>query len=446
MIDKNILSRAYDAWTRMGPMRTDRLRHKRYTYGDQWSDIVHDRFGRAIPESEMIIRSGQRPLTNNLIRRVVKAIIGHYRTTADQAGTYGHPAPVYAPGNDLAELDSRMLEEYLISGCAIQRVVAEKRPVGRGVWVDNVSIDRFFVEDFRDPRGHDITMLGMLHDMTPGEVVARFSHGERARGRRVAAHYGSLGDIGLSGGGVDGDFYVARRGRWRVIEVWTLEPREVAVNLDRTTDAVTPTGDGERASRWQLDFKWHCRWLTPKGEILDEYDSPYAHATHPFVLKFYPLTDGEVHSFVEDIIEQQHYINRVIVMIDKMLDSSAKGVLLFPESQKPSSLSWEDISNCWSSPDAILPITDRSAHLPQQITTAGGDAGAHRLLELELRLMEDTSGVSGTLLGDTRDMPSNAGSALFEGQVRQSASALADIVDTFRSFTQARDAKALHTV
>ena len=422
----NYLQQAHAAWANHSARRARRQRYKRYTYGDQWSDIVHDRHGRAISEAQLIRRSGQIPLSNNLIRRMIKAIIGQYRTGVDQQQPYDNLDPRLTCLNDLAEMDSRMLEEFLISGCAIQRVSNDVRPSGSGVWIDNVSPDRFFVEDFRDPRGTDITLLGMLHDMTPGEVISRFSHGDRARGRRIADHYGAIDDDPLWLEGKDaGDFFTAPRGRWRVIECWQLVPAD--------------TGD---ANNMSLQFKWHCRWLTPKGYVLSESDSPWSHGSHPFVLKFYPLTDGEVHSFVEDVIEQQHYINRVIVLMDKMLDSSAKGVLLFPVGQKPSNVTWEDIANNWASPDGIIPITDRTSHLPQQINSTAGDVGAHRLLEMQLKLFEDTSGVSSTLLGNTSSIPANGGSALFEAQLRQANASLADLMATFTAWRRDRDLKA----
>lgn len=423
----NYLQQARQAWDAHEGARRRRLRYKRYSYGDQWSDMVRDHRGRLMREAEMIRLSGQQPLTNNLIRRMIKAIIGRWRSLCAETRRYDGVDTAARDLNDLVELDCRMLEEFLISGCAIQRVSDDCRPTGSGVWVDNVSPDNFFVEDFRDPRGHDISLLGMLHDMTPGEVSARFCGGDRARAAAIAAHYKALDGHGVwpaDDGGVQ--FDRARRGRWRVIELWTLEPLERAVH--------------EGDAPWGLDFRWHCRWMSPTGLVLAEYDSPWEHASHPFVLRFYPLTDGEVHPFVEDVIDGQHYINRVMVLMDKMLDSSAKGVLLFPEGQKPKSVSWDDIANNWASPDGIIPITDRTLHLPQQINSAASDSSAHRLLELELKLFEDTSGVSAPLMGQGAT-GSNGGSALFEAQVRQATSALSDVLETFAAFIGSRDAK-----
>jgi hypothetical protein len=162
-----------------------------------------------------------------------------------------------------------------------------------------------------------------------------------------------------------------------------------------------------------------------------------ATGTHPFVVKYYPLTDGEVHPFVEDVIDQQRYINRLIVLIDRMMGASAKGVLLFPVDQKLPGYSWDEVCRRWSAADGVIPISGRSNTLPQQVTGNGADAGAHKLLEIELKLFEDVSGVSDALLGKT---PSgNVGQSVYESQIANSTIALADIFDTFNAFTQQRD-------
>ena len=82
-----------------------------------------------------------------------------------------------------------------------------------------------------------------------------------------------------------------------------------------------------------------------------------AHRSHPFAVKFYPLTDGEIHSFVEDVIDQQKAINRLMVQIDHIMATSAKGVLLFPLDQKPADIDWRDISERWAQPDGVIPVT-----------------------------------------------------------------------------------------
>lgn len=79
----NILACAHRAWQAGGTFRSCRDRYKRYTYGDQWSDPVTWE-GTTVPEREAILRSGRRPMVNNLIRQLVKSVVGHFRTRSSE--------------------------------------------------------------------------------------------------------------------------------------------------------------------------------------------------------------------------------------------------------------------------------------------------------------------------------------------------------------------------
>ncbi len=426
-----MIDTAYRAWLAGARFRARRERYKRFTYGDQWSDIVEDAEGRLMREDRLIRLSGKRPVTNNLIRQLVKNIVGRYRTRCAEAAVYAGPhIGKLAKRNALAELDSRLIEEYLISGCAIQRIVAEPRFRGDGVWIDNVDPRAFFANKFCDPRGWDIELIGMLHDMTFPELVNRFAGGKTAREEELRHLYSpestpdmpdmTIGEA-LDGGG---NFYrSADPNRFRVIEVWSFDARKDA--------------DPDCASR---SFAWHCRWLAPDGTVLSEYDSPYAHRSHPFAVKFYPLTDGEIHSFVEDVIDQQKAINRLMVQIDHIMATSAKGVLLFPLDQKPADIDWRDISERWAQPDGVIPVTGRGAQMPSQVVTNTSGTGAYQLLQLQMKLFEDVSGVSEALLG--KGLTGARGSELYESQLRNATVALADLFDSFSSFIEERNDKA----
>lgn len=428
----SVFETAYKAWVSGGELRQRRNRYKNYTYGDQWCDMVRDCNGRYIREDRLLETGGAKPLKNNLIRQLVKSVVGRYRTQSAENGAYGSSDIAdIARQNSLAELDSRLLEEFLISGCAVQRIVEERRWEGCGVWIDNVSLPRFFVNAFSDPRGHDIDLIGMLHDMTMPEIVNRFAGGSKARAEKLRRIYTSaendaaIGHVAELGESSDPDdfFRSSQPGRYRVIEVWTFDCRERAGN------------------KAQMDFRWHCRYMAPDGSLLAEFDSPYKHGSHPFAIKFYPLTDGEVHSFVEDVIDQQRHINRLIVMLDKMMTFSAKGVLLFPVDQMVDNVKWSDITSVWAHSDGVIPITGRGTHLPQQVVANTGGSGAYQLLELQMKLFEDISGVGNALLG--RSDVNARGAEMLDSQVRNGTIALADLFDTFTSFTEARNRKAL---
>ncbi len=457
----DILNLAFNAWIAGTELRQRRQRYKRYTYGRQWDDIVLTPNGEVMDEGSYASQSGRHPLTNNLIRQLVKCVIGNFRSSILENDPAAE-APVddaTARRNSLTELDCRMLEEFLISGCAIQRVVAEKRMNGCGVWVDNVSPESFFVNRFIDPRGLDIELVGMLHSMSMREVLMRFGKSDGKRRKRIERIYNStitppLG--AMIGTESSIGFFNAEQGRCRVIEVWTLESRNIikchdtesgrlfVSNASKASDIEKANKLRSKQKRAGINFesrttlRWRCRFLTPDGEVLDEFDSPYAHGMHPFAVKFYPLTDGEVHSFVEDVIDQQRHVNRLITLIDHIMNVSAKGVLLFPIQQKPDFMSWYDVGKAWAQCNSVIPYDPRhSSQGPQQVISSGENVGAYHLLEMQLQLFQQVSGVSDALQGKVASPATSA--ALFDSQLRSSAIAILDLLDSFNNFRLQRN-------
>lgn len=447
------LNLAFDAWKQWAQLRADRQRFMRFTYGDQWSDISLTPSGELLTDMQWACRSGARPLTNNLIRRVVKTVVGVFRT--EHPKSFNRRVRDILRLNNITELDSRAFEEFLISGCAIQRVVPERRPAGCGVWVDNVSPDRFFVNKFSDPRGLDIELIGMIHDMSTAELHSRFSM-NNDQVRRNPERFTPADAMPLSFADKDFDpFFTPARGKHRVIELWTLESLRAVKGFDPVAGRFFLTHKRNEPdlirinSRRELpqkltyvDFhtvRWKCRWLAADGSLLDEYYSPFSHGMHPFAVKFYPLTDGKVHPFIEDIIDQQKYVNRMITLIDSIMHSSAKGVLLFPEDRKPTGYSWPEVADLWSDCRGVIPFksSTRTNDMPTQITTSGATADAHRLLATQLDLMNQISGVSPVLSGES--VAANGSASLYDMLRENSRAALADIFGAFSSFIEARN-------
>lgn len=431
--DTETLRRAFDTWCAAADFRSRRLRLKRFTYGDQWGDPVDDGQGNLIPERDLIIRTNRRPVTNNLIRQLVKVIVGRFRNIAAESGMYDPSPDSCDTLNSMAELDARALEEFVISGCAVQRVVPERRPAGSGVWVDNVDPRAFFVNPYRDPRGHDITFIGQLHDLTWPEIVNRFGGGSQRHIRQLRevlcadcayplpSAFAPEDLLGVAVGAQD-DFFMPRPGLFRVIETWSLEGRPVSLR-----------------GRMRMEMVWTCRWLAADGTVLARYNSNLPDGSHPFVIKLYPLTDGEVHSFVEDIIDQQKGINRIMVLIDSMMASAAKGALIFPLDQLPRNVQLQDVAGSWAEPDAVIPVNGMNRALPQQIRNNPADSGAYRMLEVQMKMFEDITGVGDTLLG--RNIAANTGSALYDARVRNASLAITDLIESFISFIQSRRSK-----
>lgn len=451
-----ILETARQAWESMEPMRETRRRHTRYTYGDQWADTVTLRDGRCVTEGQQVSMSGRPPLTNNLIRRLVKSVVGHFRQAQD--GSSSPVPPEVRRRNRLPELDARTLEEFLISGMAIHYVCAETRPYGAGIWIDNVPPERFFVNPVRDPRCCDMELAGRLLDMSVAEVVMRFAPDDRSRARELRRLYGSLADsprLQASGPEAPVSFFHAPPGRCRVIEVWTLECREW-LRVHDPVEAVYSLLPASREAelrklarrrrknglpepRWRPSMRaaWHGRWLAPDGSLLGEADSPFTSGAAPFAVKMYPMTDGNVHSLVEDVIDQQRYVNRLITTMDHIMGTAAKGVLLFPVQSKVDGMKWEDVQRMWADPGGIIPYRPAGDAKPEQVITPVADIGARDMLQTQIRLFEEVSGVSDALMGKT--VSAAIGAKRYESEMRNAAASISDLMETYRDFLSARD-------
>lgn len=148
---RRVLEAAHKAWLAIADFRRRRRRYIRYTYGDQWGDPAPEASG-AISEGEAMRAQGARPLTNNLIRRMVKAVVGRYRMQAEGTGHDDADTPLGACRrfNCTDELDARTFEEFLISGVALQRVGHDTRRGRRAVWVDIVNPETFFITPVGD--------------------------------------------------------------------------------------------------------------------------------------------------------------------------------------------------------------------------------------------------------------------------------------------------------
>ncbi|MBD5244064.1 MAG: hypothetical protein HDS57_01160 [Barnesiella sp.] len=446
---------ALSAWQSTAPFRANRQRYKRYTYGRQWDDIITSPDGVALTEGAYAEKCGHRPLTNNLIRQMVKTVIGLWRR--DMAPSHGGTDTAIARRNHLDELDARTLEEFLISGCAVQRVVTERRVGGTGVWVDPVSPSRFFFSPATDPRGCDMEVVGMAHDMSMREAMVRFGGEDGSRRKRVERIYSGVDSrlfASVDMQSVAASLLSAPAGRCRAIELWTLESRHMIRCYDPVEwggfllpASAAPRIEKENRSRAEearIAFRefdtvrWHCRWLAPTGELLDSYDSPWPHGGHPFAVKLYPMTDGEIHPFVEDVIDQQRTINRLITMLDTMLGVSAKGALLFPLRALPPGYRLPDIAAAWSIPGAVIPFDTADTNLrPMQVSGSSGDCGAASLLSMEMKLFEQISGVNGAIQG--REVTANTSAALFDARTRNATTALIDLLESFDSFVEERN-------
>lgn len=451
----NFIEAALQAWNNAAAFRERRLRCKRYTFGDQWGDMVKDCDGVWLSERKCMEDSNYVPVTDNVIRQLVKTTVGYYRTARKSAaaGSYESAAPAIA-------VDARTFEEFLVSGCAVHYIKRENRGGDMGPWADMVNPARFFTGPFSDPCGEDIEMVGCLHDMSLQRLLMRFAQGDRGRAAKLRDIYENPAMNLLSrpsrllGASCNDniEFGRADAGLCRVIEVWTLElkDRMRCHDLEMGRFYYMPSGAKpgiERnnlarkkmkrllvKSKWEMTAEWVCRFFSPDGHLLGSRKAP----RHPFVFCFYPFIDGEIHSFVEELIERQRTVNRLLSLNDRVLSTAAKGALLFPENQLAKGMSAKEAADQWASPDGVI-LYEAVAGLPgpQQVMSNCGDFGIDRVVDRVMLMMERASGVNDVMRGDS---PGGVASASLYDSRRESARAvMSDIFDTFDSFVARRD-------
>lgn len=479
----DVLWQAQQYWQAMETFRQDRERNKNYTYGRQWDDLICVD-GKMMREEDYIKSQGNVALKNNLIRRMVQAVLGVYRSQAKEPTCTARDRDEQKYGetmstvlqcnmqlNRMTEINARCMEEFLISGFVVQRKWYGWRNDKLDCWTDYVQPNNFFIDNnMRDFRGWDVSCLGEVHDISFEELCERFAHNP-ADYKRLADIYKDARDKNVLGAAFESfghplqgyyDFLVPRDiTRCRVIEVWRKESKPRyrchdvnngdvfkieledyeefvgSVNRERKREAQELGMDESDVPliqcEWFMDSYWYYYLLTPFGDILEEGETPYEHKSHPYVFKAYPFIDGEIHSFVSNVIDQQRYTNRLITMYDWIMRASAKGVLLFPEDCLPKGMTIEDIADEWARFNGVIMIKAKAgAALPQQVANNCTQIGITELLNMQLKFFEDISGVNGALQG--KPGYSGMSASLYNQQAQNATTSLLDLLDTSSSF------------
>ena len=480
----DVLMEAQHYWNQMDDFRHDRERNKRYTYGFQWDDVICVD-GKKMTEEDYIKTQGSVPLKNNLIRRLVRNVLGVYRSQLKEPTCTARDRDKQKLGetmstilqcnmqlNRMNEVNARSMEEFLISGFIVHRKSYGWRNGKEDCWTDYVQPNNFFIDNnMRDFRGWDVTCLGEVHDVSFGQLCEQFAHTPQeyrglkeiykwaARREYIASYAERFGYSRLE----NYDFLLTSEpGRCRVIEVWRKEqkPRyrchdyqngdifkievsdyeEQVANVNRermqmAKEAGMPEDEVPLIkATWFVDDYWYFYYLSPFGDILKEGETPFEHGSHPYVFKAYPFIDGEIHSFVADVIDQQRYTNRLITLYDWIMRASAKGVLLMPEDCLPDGVSMEDIAESWAEFNGIIVYKpSQSRQIPQQVANNSTNIGITELLNLQLKFFEDISGVNGALQG--KPGFSGQSAAMYNQQVQNSTMALLDMLECFSQFT-----------
>ena len=470
-------------WSQMDDFRKDRERNKRYTYGFQWDDMICVD-GKSMSEEEYIKSQGNVPLKNNLIRRLVRSVLGVYRSQSKEPTCTARDRDEQKLGetmstilqcnmqlNRMNDVYARTMEEFLISGFIVHRKSYGWRNGKEDCWTDYVQPNNFFIDNnMRDFRGWDVSVLGEVHDISFGQLCEQFASSPQeyrqlrdiykwaARKDYIATYAERFGYSRLE----NYDFlFTSEPGRCRVIEIWRKEqkPRYRChdyqngdiFKIDEEDYAQVVLTENEERMRmakeagmpedevplikatWFVDDYWYFYYLSPFGDILREGETPYEHGSHPYVFKAYPFIDGEIHSFVADVIDQQRYTNRLITLYDWIMRASAKGVLMMPEDCLPDGVSIDDIAESWTEFNGVIVYKpSKSGKVPEQVANNSTNIGIAELLNMQLKFFEDISGVTGALQG--KPGYSGESASHYNQQTENATKSLLDLLECFSCF------------
>lgn len=496
--NKNLLAIAQEYWNSLAGWRQRRERAYRYFEGNQWSEYMPDpeNSNRMITEEEYILSQGKIPFKQNIIAQIIRALMGQYLASPSQstivarARDAGMAADMMTNALQAAldlnrhiRLDANNMKEFLCSGMAWQKIQYEywferNEP---DVMLKNVNpAYMFFNNDLSDPRMKDIRMIGEIYDLTIDSLVALFgkTRQQEARIREIYASNGRADVVNILEEALNESKsenlsfdLPANPSMCRLIEIWQLRNRRVIWTYDPSNGTYGPsdyTKDeveqlnqlrislGTQAGIPQdqialIDYDeeieqyWYVKYLSPFGECLYEGESPYWHQSHPYSGVIFPMVNGKSYGLVEELIDQQRYINRLIALLDFIMGASAKGVLMVHEDSIPNDMKIEDFADEWTKYNGVIKYKGKpGVPIPQQVAVKSTNIGATELLQMQLKFIMEISGANSAMQG--HQPGSGTPASLYIQQIQQSSLNAKDMFDAFVEYKKDRDFKAMKVI
>jgi len=477
-----------------------------YYKGNQWGDPVEikDCFGctKVITEEDYIKSQGRPALKHNLIRPIVRNVVGQFRSApyksivyssdeggqgaADQMSVKLNDVLRY---NDSVERDAREYESYLVTGAAIYDTgYAYDDRLGQPMpYFNSVDYHRYFQNpDASDVSGKDINFCGDFIDIPLDEVKSMYAH-NRAQEKAIEDiyHHESyilpvMYDSFVQANPAAKSFLgTANDGNCRVVRVcrmegfWDLTVHDYAdASFETYSSREFPDKEEEiekeiarrkkMAAEMGVDYddpafrlllvyekKYVRRWvyyhLSPWGHILWQAESPYQHNSHSYVVKFYPLFQGQAYGMVYDLIDQQRMVNRMLINLDFAMSASQQGVLIVDEGSIPDDMDLEDIAEEWVKYRGVIKLKLKDgAQIPVQLAGHQVNIGQFEMVNLMMKLMMDISGVQGAMQG--KSAPAGTPAALYMEQVNNSQVNVLDYAESFAWFLEQRDYKTIQII
>ena len=477
-----------------------------YYKGKQWGDPVEikDCFGcvKTITEEDYIKSQGRPALKHNLIRPIVRNVVGQFRSAPYKSIVYSSDEGGQAAAdqmsvklndvlryNDSVERDAREYESFLVTGAAIYDTgyAYDDRLRQPMPYFNSVDYHRYFQNpDATDVSGKDVHFCGDFVDIPLDEVKSLYAH-NRAQEKALEDiyHHESyilpvMWDAFVQANPAAKSFLgTANDGNCRVVRVcrmegfWDLTVHDYAdASFDTYSSREFPDKEEEiereiaRRKKMAVDLgvdyddpafrlkivyekKYVRRWvyyhLSPYGHVLWQAESPYQHNSHSYVVKFYPLFQGQAYGMVYDLIDQQRMVNRMLINLDFAMSASQQGVLIVDEGSIPDDMDLEDIAEEWVKYRGVIKLKLKDgAQIPVQLAGHQVNIGQFEMVNLMMKLMMDISGVQGAMQG--KSAPAGTPAALYMEQVNNSQVNVLDYAESFAWFLEQRDYKTIQNI
>ena len=458
--DIDLLGFCLRSWLNKDDFRQERARVLKMLFGNQWGEIIHVYGVGDMSEERWIQMQGLAPLKNNVMLSLWMSVFGIHAKQETEPVCYARNQSAKELSDNLSaaiqtnwqsqymseKLDSAFAE-YLISSAAFVRNSYEERDEMDDSYNDVINPYYMFWEGGNDPTHQDVRLIGCLHDVSPEQLYFRFAReeygltiddlneiyhidpesGSPAGTSNQANEVNSIDNISF--------YRPSDIGMCRVIEVWREEvkpryqcidplapnqidhkfrcekedlPHLIAINQERKKmydEQGVPEEERAYITAMEIPDKyWQYYFLAPDGRVLCEGETPYDHKSHPFTMSLFPYVNGEIHSFMGSFIDQQKFINRMVMINDYAIRTAAKGMTFLPLSLKPDGMSNEDYARQKSRFDAVFVYDDtksRTGAKPEFYTHSAFNTGANEMLQTQLNMIHEVSGVQGALQGKT---------------------------------------------
>ena len=483
-----LLTRAENAWQALYDLRKRRERNINYCFIDQWSDWVYDEKGKLVRESSRIAkRTGGVALQNNHLIKIVHSLSGLYSKQStepvcfarspncdEKADVMTNALQANWQNNMMPDLLVSEMEEMLYGGMS---VVMEEWTTINGVedaYTFVIEPSHFYFESAGiDPLHRDVELIGHFEDYSLGALAARFARSKYDYKQLeyiyapYIAHQQSILPNGQQTDKLKDPYWdVSERDMCRVYHVWTKEHKlryrcKDIMDFDQPLYRIEPeqlplvTAENEaRLAQAEaagmaredvplieytpvFDTYWHYQALAPGGLILEEYDSPYEHGSHPYTFKIYEYVNGDVIPYMSPVIDQQRYINRLVTLFDIVIQASAKGITMIPKSCVPNNMSEAEFARSIRETGNFIFYDDkegRSMNKPEVVVSNTNMTGITDMLQLQLGFIPDITSVSEALQGKTAKSGTSASRYALESQ--NSTTSVSALLLKFGSFEQ----------